>query len=89
MSFNHTDLTSKNIEDLILECKKNLKENVKIHLNLTEAKDINVQNLILLIELSLTTKKEKISIKFNLSEELKNLFIKSNLEKLFITEMIL
>jgi hypothetical protein len=22
MSFNHTDLTSKNIEDLILECKK-------------------------------------------------------------------
>jgi ABC-type transporter Mla MlaB component len=86
MSFNHTDLTAKNTEDLILECKKNLKENVKIHLNLTEAKDINVQNLILLIDLSLTAKKEKISIKFNLSEELKNLFIKSNLEKLFITE---
>ncbi len=86
MSLNHNDLTSKNIEDLILECKKNLKENIKIHLNLTEAKDINVQNLILLIDLSLIAKKENISVKFNLSEELKNLLIKSNLEKLFITE---
>jgi len=86
MSFNHNDLTSKSIDELILECKKNLKENIKIHLNLTEAKDINVQNLILLIDLSIIAKKEKITVKFNLSEELKNLFIKSNLEKLFITE---
>ncbi|GIX41170.1 MAG: hypothetical protein KatS3mg129_0903 [Leptospiraceae bacterium] len=84
LSFNHYDLTEKDISNVIQECKANLNSDLKIHINLTEAKDIKIQNLFLLIDLILKAKKRNAIVKFSLSDELKQLFINSKLDKLFL-----
>lgn len=86
ITFNHNDLLQKEIQSVLKECTTNLNKDLKIHIDLSDAKDINVINLIALIELIWNVKKKNAVIKFRLSEELKELLIKSNIYKLFENE---
>ncbi len=82
LSFNSEDLMEKSIDPILKEC--NLKENMQVIMNLKEAKDIKIYNLISLLEFILLAKKNYSKIKFNLSEDLMDLLKKANLLIYFI-----
>ncbi len=88
ISFNHEDLVKKNINPILTECINNLKKEDKVYINIVDAKDIKVENLLYLIEFVIMAKKTISEIYFSISDELKILLKETNLYKLFIKDSL-